>query len=223
MTKEDIDSFGGTAARQRAISTGFIGSTWRSNYSITSRVEVTNPHVPADESRAASFVHGGITPSYLRSLDAQDPVRTINAIGHGLLSDIVKRANPLQFPRDATPVQREFWSERGPMWDRSYALDDDEDAVCARAREAARMLKVRHLIMGHTPFFEAIRSRCRGLVLLIDTGISRAYGGSLSALELMTTWSKLGNGTWLETEVVNALYTNDRSTEELARDERLLL
>ena len=78
----------------------------------------------------------------------ENDVDKINDIGLGLLESLVQLANPLQLPRNATQEQREFWSERGPMWDRTYALDEDEAAVCARAEEAADLLGVRHLVMG---------------------------------------------------------------------------
>lgn len=38
------------------------------------------------------------------------------------------------------------------------------------------------MVMGHTPH-RKIQSNCDGSVLVIDTGISKAYGGILSALE----------------------------------------
>lgn len=37
---------------------------------------------------------------------------------------------------------------------------------------------------GHTPNFERIFHRCNSDIIIIDTGISRAYGGVLSALEI---------------------------------------
>ena len=78
-------------------------------------------------------------------------------------------------PSTATPEQKLFWSEHGPMWDRTYALDEDEEAMCERAREACDLLGVRHLVMGHTPHFEGPVARCGGRVLLIDTGSSPLF------------------------------------------------
>lgn len=205
VTKEDIATFGGERQRRAAISTGWIGQTWRSNYSITARVPFTHnmrlpaslreqhASIPAGSSSrsfvadaapaklasspfthaAASFVHGGMTPEYLSSLTpsaGQGLISYINEIGHSILVSILAKNSPLSLPNGSTPEQREFWSERGPMWNREYALDDDEEQICARARQAADKLGVRHLIMGHTPHFEGILSRCDGLILLIDTG-----------------------------------------------------
>lgn len=59
------------------------------------------------------------------------------------------------------------------MWNREYALDDDEAAICERAAKACDILGVRHLLMGHTPHFEGIVS---GLFLLLACG-----GGMLGA------------------------------------------
>ncbi|KAI5478940.1 hypothetical protein MNV49_004461 [Pseudohyphozyma bogoriensis] len=223
VTKEDIATFGGEKARRAAMTEGWIGQTWRTNYSITARIPYahnfpslpssllpTLPSTPLGSSSqsflsdptpptphptygdpfshaAASFVHGGIQPGYLKGLKTETPIRRINEIGRGLLESLVRKPTTMQLPRDATPEQREFWSERGPMWDRLYALDEDDEEVCANAAEACKILGVRRLVMGHTPNFEGMVSRCDGKIILIDTGISRAYGGALSALEIVVT------------------------------------
>ncbi|GAA5983881.1 hypothetical protein JCM11641_006407 [Rhodosporidiobolus odoratus] len=136
---------------------------------------------------AASFVHGGITPNYLESLETDRPIERINEIGSSILNSLLDSPSaPLSLPRNASPVQKEFWSERGPMWNRDWALEE-EDEICDRVDRAMKILKVRRLIQGHTPQFEGIQSRCGGKVLLIDTGISRAYGGPLSSLEIVHT------------------------------------
>lgn len=349
VTKEDIASFGGERQRRAALSTGFIGQTWRHNYSITARVPFTHsfaslpaslahtmPKTPRGSSSqiflgdpvppagardpfshaAASFVHGGITPEYLLSLSTSNPISKINALGSSILYSLLDNPAPLSLPRGATEEEREFWSERGPMWNREYALEEDEASICERAEKACEMLGVRHLLMGHTPHFggivsapffshrlmerveaklswrdgaprkerrgrsaEAIEltpcllsqvSRCGGKILLIDTGassfkalspppllrafadppsalpssslllppppsplhpssspkgISRAYGGAHSALEMLYTLTPVEDdseeeGTsafasgettkWVEREVVSAMYTGGR-------------
>ncbi|TNY18572.1 Metallo-dependent phosphatase-like protein [Rhodotorula diobovata] len=203
---------------------------------------------------AASFVHGGITPEYLDSLHSSHPINDMNRIGRELLFSLldVPGGVPLSLPRSAPPEQREFWSERGPMWNRDWAIED-EDEICERVERVCEALKVRRLVMGHTPQFEGILSRCDGKVLLIDTGISRAYGGAHSSLSLtytLTPASSLpladalalslvslsdpdpeatlrGEGelarTWVETEVVEALYTRGRESETLGKWERVVV
>ncbi|GAA5850062.1 hypothetical protein JCM9279_004898 [Rhodotorula babjevae] len=204
---------------------------------------------------AASFVHGGITPEYLSSLPSSPftPIATMNRIGHDILDAVlhVPGGVPLSLPRSATPEQREFWSERGPMWNRDWALED-EDEICDRVERACEMLNVRRLVMGHTPQFDGILSRCDGKVLLIDTGISRAYGGAHSSLSLTYTLTPASSlpvadalsfslvtlddprpeetlagpelaRTWVETELVEALYTKGRDSETLVRSERVVV
>jgi len=70
--------------------------------------------------------------------------------------------------------------------------------------------------MGHTPNFEKIVSRCNGKIIIIDTGISHAYGGALSALSVEYTLENVPSSSsseknkWRENEVVKAVYV-DRS------------
>jgi len=64
--------------------------------------------------------------------------------------------------------------------------------------------------MGHTPNFEHIVSRCNGKIIIIDTGISHAYGGALSALSveyiLENVPSPSSEKKWTEKEVVKAVH-----------------
>jgi len=70
--------------------------------------------------------------------------------------------------------------------------------------------------MGHTPDFEAIVSRCNGKIIIIDTGISRGYGGALSALSIYytltpSTEQEYGEKKkWIERETISALYPDKR-------------
>lgn len=197
VTKEDIDTFGGERNRRRAMSKdGWIGQTWMANYSVTARVPYVPAHfynfarsaeaeVPlrTDEPflrdhdgggegdmfthAAASFVHGGILPTY-GPLSRAKPVETINAIGNALLELVMDEPAPLRLPSDASPEMREIWSTGGPFWARDYALEEDEEKVCKLADEATKKLGVRRLVMGHTPQFDGILSRCDGKVLVIE-------------------------------------------------------
>ncbi|GAA6003797.1 hypothetical protein JCM10207_003605 [Rhodosporidiobolus poonsookiae] len=138
-------------------------------------------------STATHFVHGGVTDTYLAALDVSNPISKMNEIGSDILHSLLQSpAAPLGLPRGATPEQRLFWSEDGPMWSRIWAIDD-EDEICERVESVTRSLRVRRLVMGHTPQFKGIMTRCGGKIVLIDTGISRAYGGPLSALSITYT------------------------------------
>ena len=232
-------SFGGERNRREAMSTGWIGEEWRANYSVTARVPYLHRQSPhglverrqdgaarflveprrglasqpsdLDLDGAISFVHGGIIPEYLDTIEDRDGVSLRRCQG-----------------------SREWWSERGPMWNRDWALHDEPE-VCRRVDRTLERLRVRRVVMGHTPHFEGIVSRCRGKILLIDTGttslaslsssldtsarglsfccfvpvgISRAYGGAHSFLDVRHTLSPSStvDGDWHEREVVKAVY-----------------
>ena len=71
---------------------------------------------------------------------------------------------------------------------------------------------------------KAITSRCDGKVIIIDTGISHAYGGILSALSIQYTLSPSSDPTsrqWREREIVTAIYP-DRQ-EVLVVEERTVM
>jgi len=49
-------------------------------------------------------------------------------------------------------------------------MDQDEAGVCSKADDVLKRTGVRRLIMGHTPTLTHIVSRCKGKVIIIDTG-----------------------------------------------------
>ena len=68
---------------------------------------------------------------------------------------------------------------------------------------------------------QKIVSRCDGKIIIIDTGISHAYGGVLSALSIhyeLHPVGKDGQDRWVERETVNALYEHHQVV--VAEDER---
>jgi len=89
--------------------------------------------------------------------------------------------------------------------------------------------------MGHTPTFEHMVARCDGSIIVIDTGITPAYGGVLSALRIeyglfpaqhlplsarTTNSSTSSVRRWRELEIVRALYED--GVEELARSDKVI-
>ncbi|GAA5824030.1 hypothetical protein JCM5353_007065 [Sporobolomyces roseus] len=199
--------------------------------------------------QAISFVHGGITPEYLETLSRpQSPISEINRIGHEIMQSLLENpAAPMSLPRGATMEQRLFWSEKGVMWNREWAMLEERE-ICDRVERACEMMRVKRLVMGHTPHFEGILSRCRGKVLLIDTGISKAYGGSHSYLEILHTLtpasllsyeqlSELGSDDermvlgqevsedeWIEEELITAQYEESgNGGEDRGRREEVLV
>ncbi|KDQ57372.1 hypothetical protein JAAARDRAFT_36004 [Jaapia argillacea MUCL 33604] len=182
---------------------------------------------------AFSFVHGGLAPTYP---DLSPFPSAINTLSSSLLRKLQAR-HPFPpphppypypgLPASASEAERRLYGNDGPLWYRGWALDG-ERSVCAEVDEVLEKTGTRRMVMGHTPDFEGIVSRCDGKILIIDTGISHAYGGVLSALsiEYTLTPAKAKDGVlssknpvthiWVENEVIKALYL-DR--EEVLVDE----
>lgn len=112
------------------------------------------------------FVHGGISGFYCRnSLDSlttrlHDALRNFDPAQPGILED-----------------------EFGPLWYRGLsgvppeAVPETVDAILAHHGVA-------HIVVGHTPTSGVIWPQYGGKVVMIDTGISQAYGGHIGWLEI---------------------------------------
>ncbi|TCD64914.1 hypothetical protein EIP91_003450 [Steccherinum ochraceum] len=225
----EIKTFGSTAARQTMLSTGRIGKSWAANYTTTSRLPLhaslgppNTDYDPNDTSplshAAISFVHGGLSPTYS---DLTPFPSRINDLGHSLLRKLQFQhplpppspPNPYPgLPRTATQAEHRLYDANGPLWYRGWALEPEE-SVCSRVDEVLQKTGTRRMIMGHTPDFQKIVSRCDGKIIIIDTGISHAYGGALSALSIEYTLSPASElavhsteKVWIEREVVKAVY-----------------
>ncbi|KAL5526468.1 hypothetical protein ACEPAF_8191 [Sanghuangporus sanghuang] len=183
-----------------------------------------------------SFVHGGLSPSFAHLSPYPS---AINELGATFLRRLQTRPFPpphpphpyAGLPHDASEEEKSLYEEEGPLWYRGWALQP-EHVVCPEVGKILRKTGVRRLIMGHTPNFTAITSRCNGKVIIIDTGISHAYGGVLSALSIQYTLtppsaavdSNAGSGTsrqWKEREIVTAIYPERQ--EVLVVEERTVL
>ncbi|WVQ73890.1 hypothetical protein IAR50_003471 [Cryptococcus sp. DSM 104548] len=237
VTRDDINNFGGTPARQQALSNeGWLGQEWLANYSVTALV----PLSPHPSSPSLSFTHGSLRPS-LPSL--QPYPSAINALGHSLLSSALTPPLALPYPpnpysglpKGHSQAEAELYAEGGPLWWRGLA-DREEGQVCEWAKELKEKTGARRFIGGHTPNFEKIVARCNAEVIIIDTGISSAYGGVLSALEVVYTLTPIDEegrdhsqdplllsadklkGRFLEREEVYAIYKHGK--KQLAIEER---
>ncbi|RDB26317.1 hypothetical protein Hypma_006636 [Hypsizygus marmoreus] len=180
---------------------------------------------------ALSFVHGGLSPTYK---DLTPFPTKINEVSASLMAKLQRRVPPPPHPPnpypglpiDSTQQEIELYDGNGPLWYRGWALESDEK-ICSEVEEVLAKTGTRRMIMGHTPDLQGIVARCNGKVIIIDTGISHAYGGALSALSIHYTLTPvLGNGSgkkqrWIEREIVSALYP-DRQ-EVLVEDEREVL
>lgn len=166
---------------------------------------------------AISFVHGGLSPTYPEL--APYPTR-INAISTSLMRKLQRRKQPPPspphpypgLPSGTTREEHRLYDSNGPLWYRGWAQDDDT-VVCAQVDYVLAKTGTRRMVMGHTPDFHNIVSRCDGKIIIIDTGISHAYGGVLSALSIHYELHPIGHDKekrWVEREVVHALYSDHR-------------
>ncbi|KAI0367776.1 Metallo-dependent phosphatase [Pilatotrama ljubarskyi] len=239
----EIKTFGSVAARQKMLTTGRIGRSWAANYTTTSRLPLhpslgppNTDYDPATDyvstsplaHAAISFVHGGLAPTYP---DLTPFPSRINEISSSLLRKLQYRPQqppphpPAPYPglpHDATHAEQRLYSSDGPLWYRGWALEPEEK-VCKEVDDVLRRTGTRRMVMGHTPDFQKIVSRCGGKIIIIDTGISHAYGGALSALSVTYTLTPIPESgskgqQWTEKEVVKALSV-DREVV-LASDER---
>jgi hypothetical protein len=128
---------------------GWIGQEWLGNYSITHSIPLlVDHHIPESLKKAytvpmASFVHGGIHPSW-----AALGVSHINQVGRSLLFKALSNKDPNGWlPPDVSQEEMQFYGESGPLWNRHYATAD-EKSVCDEAELARSHLSVRHLVMG---------------------------------------------------------------------------
>ncbi|KAI0671752.1 Metallo-dependent phosphatase [Trametes maxima] len=238
----EIKTFGSVAARQKMLSTGRIGRSWAANYTTTTRLPLhpslgppNTDYDPETDSvstsplshAAISFVHGGLAPTYP---DLTPFPSRINEISHSLLHKLQHRKQPPPhppnpypgLPHEATHHEHRLYASDGPLWYRGWALDPEEK-VCKEVDDVLGRTGTRRMVMGHTPDFQKIVSRCGGKIIIIDTGISHAYGGALSALSVTYSLTPVSGHDskeqrWREKEVVKALYV-DRDVL-LASDER---
>ena len=110
------------------------------------------------------FLHGGIGPNYASSTvreinkQAREAFRDFNLLNGGLLVD-----------------------SEGPLWYRGLA--NNEDAAEGPHLEAVlKNFGAKRIVIGHTPTAGTVIPRFEGRVLMIDVGLSEAYGRRLACL-----------------------------------------
>lgn len=151
---------------------GSIGSDWMLDYGVTY----------LDPTMKAHFMHAGLDYEHSQTFD--------ESVGIGFMKKLLGGRRSRMYWSYAEDY---FWGNSGPMWYRGYATLP-EDQACEEASKVMKQLGAEFLVMGHTPSFEHAVVRCGGHVILIDTGLSTAYGGRPVVLEM----GKKKNG---ETEV----------------------
>lgn len=127
------------------------------------------------------FVHGGLSAEY-----AKLPIDEING-----------RVQTAMSKGDGGPSTI-LYDPLGPLWYRGLVgRDPDAEEVRAKASPAVHLTidqeldavlsayGAQRLVIGHTPDLKGIEITNGGRLARIDTGISRAYGGPLSWLEII--------------------------------------
>ncbi len=110
------------------------------------------------------YVHAGISPKY-----AHQPVEELTKVVQAELTDLAR------LEKGVTT------DDQGPLWYRGLAREA-ESALEKHVADLLAFHDVRAVAVGHTPTAGAILPRFGGRVLLIDVGMSKAYGGPPAAL-----------------------------------------
>lgn len=110
------------------------------------------------------FVHAGISPKY-----GNWTIRSMNERVRQELQALERFDNPVAA------------DDLGPLWYRGLALDE-EAVEESYVDELLKFHGVDHVVVGHTPCYETIVPRYQGKVVVIDSGISGFYGGSVTSL-----------------------------------------
>ncbi|RIA86531.1 Metallo-dependent phosphatase-like protein [Glomus cerebriforme] len=170
VTFEDIKSFGSKYNRIAAFSSnGYIGKLFRSSFQVVAIVE-----------KDTLFVHGGINLQW-----ANKSIEKINQLG---ASVVEKCTDALTDPGTkkiaVTKEEISLLESDGPLWNRKFA--NSEDVMTEKElNKVLEVLKVKRMVIGHTPLSKEIKSKFNGKVYVIDVGISGYYGSNLAALEII--------------------------------------
>ncbi|KAJ7050900.1 hypothetical protein C8F01DRAFT_1343543 [Mycena amicta] len=114
-----------------------------------------------------------------------------------------------------TPPSHHIGNELGCQRDSDFVTENPKDDfdLMARSEKVLAQTGTRRMIMGHTRDFTGIVSCCNGKIIIIDTGISHAYGGVLFALSIHYMFTPVEGSEdtesrWIEREVVHTLYAD---------------
>ena len=157
VSRADTASFGGAAARARALAAdGEIGA-WLLGAKVCTVVDGT------------LFVHAGLHPKWARlGCDG------INRRAAQELARAVPRGGGEPQPAFAPMLS----AADGPVWWRGLAEGDEAEA-CALLDESLSHIKAARMVVGHTIQERGrMRLRCGGRLVLSDVGMSRAYDSS---------------------------------------------
>jgi hypothetical protein len=113
------------------------------------------------------FLHGGISPRY-----ASMTIGQMNDAIAGELNDFTKI-------NDHSAVA----GDESPLWYRGLTTADGDEAL-AYVDRLLKTYEVKRIVIAHTPTFGAVMTRFNGKVVLVDVGLSEAYGSRRACLVL---------------------------------------
>ncbi len=123
------------------------------------------------------FVHGGMSEKY-----SKWKLEDINNRLRSELTELQWAAVNSQSPKNLNPEI--VYKSDGPLWYRQLAVEDEE-IFKAEVDRILLNLKAKYMVIAHTPRLVVSINDMRrfdGKIWIVDTGISKAYGGHLSAL-----------------------------------------
>jgi len=113
------------------------------------------------------FVHAGLTPT---ALQRSGSLEQLNA--H--VKQEVAAANPGRGSH--------LLGEPGPLWHRGL-VQGRQSQACPLMKQTLEAVGAVQMVVGHTVQDHGIKTRCSGMLHMIDVGISRAYNGEPAAWE----------------------------------------
>jgi len=110
------------------------------------------------------FVHGGLSPEYAD--------KSLKEMNEKVREEIKKKS----MTRESI-----IGDPAGPLWFRGFAMSPEERTL-EEIEEVLKKKKAYRMIVAHTPSTEGIRALYGGLVIVVDVGMSKHYGGPAQCL-----------------------------------------
>jgi hypothetical protein len=142
----------------------------------------------------SAFAHAGILPEHLEQIDIE--------LGEMLKNDVHSKNNKKNRSAIVTNIINEKYrsltkgkqlteyerfnvlprwieSAEGVFWTREPPDATNANGGCEKIKQIVDFLDAKRLVIGHTVQPEGMRSLCDGYLVLIDSGMSYAYGGRM--------------------------------------------
>ncbi len=134
------------------------------------------------------FVHGGISPAYVRlsiaeiNLQVADALKTRATDVQAIINDPL---GPLWYRGLATPNADSSGSPSAGAPGEASPLVPAEPPIEDQLQAVLSTYGAKRIVIGHTPILSGIGMLYGGRLIRIDTGITSVYGGKLSYLEVL--------------------------------------